>query len=39
MVIFDLVSLILGQTTIVKHKSVYNMLYIGPNDLGCETNL
>ena len=36
---FDLGPLRQGQTRIAKLKSAYNLLIIGPRDLGCETNL
>ena len=36
---FDLVPLLQGQMRIVKLKSGYNSLIIGPRDLQCETNL
>ena len=38
-VIFDLGSLLQGQTTIAKLKSAYNSPIIGPRGLGCVTNL
>ena len=36
---FDLGLLFQGQTRIVKLKSGYNLLIIGPRALGCQTNL
>ena len=39
MVRFNLGPLLQGQTRIGKHKSVYNLLIIGPRGLPCETNL
>ena len=39
MVRFDLGPLLLGQTRIVKVKSAYNLLIIGPRGLQCETHL
>ena len=36
---FGLESLFQGQITIVKLKSAYNLLIIGPRGLQCETNL
>ena len=39
MVRFELGSPLQGQTRIVKLKSVYNSLIIGPEGLYCETNL
>ena len=36
---FDLWLLLQGQTRIVKLKSAYNSLIIGPRGLQCETNL
>ena len=36
---FDLGSLLQGQTRILKPKSTYNLLIIGPRGLPCETNL
>ena len=36
---FDLGPLLQGQTTILKLKSAYNSLTIGPGGLQCETNL
>ena len=36
---FDLGPLLQGQTRIVKGKSAYNSLIIGPRGLGCEANL
>ena len=36
---FDLGPLLQGQTRIVKLKSAYNLLIIGPRVLGCETDL
>ena len=36
---FDLGPLLQGQTRIVKRKSAYNSLIIGPRGLQCETNL
>ena len=38
-VTFDLGPLLQGQTTIVKFKSAYNLLIIGPRGLQCETKL
>ena len=39
MVTFDLRPLIKGQTRIVKFKSAYSSLNIGPRGLQCESNL
>ena len=39
MIRFDLGPLLLGQKRIVKLKSTYNSLIIGPRGLQCETNL
>ena len=36
---FDLGPLLQGETRIVKLKSAYNSLIIGPRGLQCETNL
>ena len=36
---FDLGPLLQGHTRIVKLKSAYNSLIIGPRGLQCETNL
>ena len=36
---FDLGSLLQGQTRIAKVTSTYNLLIIGPRDLGWYTNL
>ena len=36
---FDLEPLLQGQMRIVKIKSAYNSLIIGPRGLQCETNL
>ena len=36
---FDLGLLLQGQMRIVKPKSSYNSLIIGPRSLECETNL
>ena len=36
---FDLGPLLQGQTRMVKVKSAYNLLIIGPRGLQCETNL
>ena len=36
---FDLGPLVQGQTRIVKLKSAYNLLIMGPRGLQCETNL
>ena len=36
---FDLGTLLQGQTSIVKLKSAYNSLIIGPRGLGCDTNI
>ena len=36
---FDIGSPIQGQMRIVKQKSAYSSLIIGPPGLGCETNL
>ena len=36
---FGLGPLLQGQMSIVKVKSAYNSLIIGPRGLGCETNL
>ena len=38
-VIFDLGRLFQGQMRIVKLKSAYNSLIIGPRGLQCETDL
>ena len=35
---FDVGALLQGQTRIVKLKSAYNLLIIGPRGLQCETN-
>ena len=39
MFIFDLGPLLQGQVRIVKHKSAYNSLIIGPRGLECQNNL
>ena len=36
---FDLGPLLQGQTSIAKHKNVYNSLIIGPRGLGWYTNI
>ena len=36
---FDLGSVLQGQTRIIRPKSAYNSLIIGPKVLQCETNL
>ena len=39
MVRFDLGPLLQGQTRVLKLKSAYNWLIIGPRGMGCETDL
>ena len=36
---FDLGPLFQGQTRLAKLKSAYNLLFVGPRGLQCETNL